>query len=251
VGKWILMVENNCNDPAHEDEFNESYNKIHAPDVLQVPGWYKMTRYVDIEPPEHWYNLPFMNKGKSKYLAIWEVEADDIDAAMKAHSDFMAIKRAQGRSVKHMQRIAGEVYKQIFEAEQKGVKPAKGKNRWILMVENNCNDPAHEDEFNEIYNNIHIPDVLEIPGWVRARRFVDIEPPEHWYDLPFMNKGKSKYLAIYEIVADDIDAAMKAHSDHMNIKRAQGRSPKYMQRVAGEVYKQIFQLEEDKTKKIR
>jgi hypothetical protein len=32
-------------------------------------------------------------------------------------------------------------------------------------------DPAHEDEFNRWYNDEHLPERLEIPGYVSARRF--------------------------------------------------------------------------------
>ena len=32
-------------------------------------------------------------------------------------------------------------------------------------------DPAHEDEFNRWYNDEHLPERLEILGYVSARRF--------------------------------------------------------------------------------
>jgi hypothetical protein len=69
--------------------------------------------------------------------------------------------------------------------------------------------PDKEQEFNEFYDRIHVPDVLASPGWVAAQRYrltseqrPDQSPP--W-----------KYLAIYEIKRPDGDilAALKQRPD--------------------------------------
>jgi hypothetical protein len=49
-------------------------------------------------------------------------------------------------------------------------------------------DPAHEDEFNHWYNDEHLPERLEIPGYVSARRF-KLEEGE----------GVLRYLCIWEL----------------------------------------------------
>ena len=49
-------------------------------------------------------------------------------------------------------------------------------------------DPAHEDEFNRWYNDEHLPERLEIPGYVSARRF-KLEEGE----------GVLRYLCIWEL----------------------------------------------------
>ena len=49
-------------------------------------------------------------------------------------------------------------------------------------------DPAHDDEFNRWYNEEHLPERLEIPGYVSARRF-KLEEGE----------GVLKYLCIWEL----------------------------------------------------
>ena len=43
---------------------------------------------------------------------------------------------------------------------------------WVNLVETNC-DPAREDEYNDWYERMHIPDILQTAGFVRARRFVN------------------------------------------------------------------------------
>jgi hypothetical protein len=57
-----------------------------------------------------------------------------------------------------------------------------------------------EDEFNEWYSTVHLPEVLEMPGFVSGQRFKLLDP-EH-LDGP-------RYLAVYEIESDDIDATIQ------------------------------------------
>jgi len=49
-------------------------------------------------------------------------------------------------------------------------------------------DPAHEDDFNRWYNEEHLPERLEIPGYVSARRFKLAE-----------GEGVLQYLCIWEL----------------------------------------------------
>lgn len=71
--------------------------------------------------------------------------------------------------------------------------------RGVMVVETSPVDPSREDDFNDWYTNAHLPELLAVPGFVRARRFkVTGEPAE----------GRHRYLAIYEIEADDLSAPL-------------------------------------------
>ena len=61
-----------------------------------------------------------------------------------------------------------------------------------------------EDEFNEWYNTHHIPDVLNVPGFVSAQRFGIAEA-----QMGGEKSGAYKYLALYEIETDDIAGVLK------------------------------------------
>ena len=50
----------------------------------------------------------------------------------------------------------------------------------------------------EWYDSIHVPDVLSTPGFVSARR----------YKAKDLRDGRGMYLAIYEILTDDIEATL-------------------------------------------
>jgi hypothetical protein len=52
--------------------------------------------------------------------------------------------------------------------------------------------PAHmEEEWNDWYNWVYIPDYLTVPGVIRARRFMAVE-------------GQPKYLTVYEFERPDV-----------------------------------------------
>jgi hypothetical protein len=61
-----------------------------------------------------------------------------------------------------------------------------------------------EAEFNEWYDKHHIPDVINVPGFVSGQRF-------RLADSQFGGEGSQayKYLALYEIETDDIAATIK------------------------------------------
>ena len=101
--------------------------------------------------------------------------------------------------------------------------------KWLLVVETNCNDATREAVFNNWYDNIHLPDVLETPGFIRATRYENTDTPE----------GRGKFLATYEIETDDIKQTMKAMGENLGKKRAEGRMIGLIELVSSGYYKQI------------
>ncbi|HLI80701.1 MAG TPA: hypothetical protein VKV03_12010 [Candidatus Binataceae bacterium] len=61
-----------------------------------------------------------------------------------------------------------------------------------------------EDEFNEWYDKHHVPDVINVPGFVSGQRFKLAD--SHFGGEP---SKAYKYLAVYEIETDDIAATLK------------------------------------------
>jgi hypothetical protein len=77
-----------------------------------------------------------------------------------------------------------------------------------------------EDEFNEWYDNVHLPEVLATPGMRSAQRFALLET-EITHNSP-MPKPAQRYLLVYELEGD-ADAIMAKISEavangemHMN-----------------------------------
>jgi hypothetical protein len=63
----------------------------------------------------------------------------------------------------------------------------KGNGMFLVFADV---DPTYEEEFNAWYNTEHLGDLLNLPGFLDAARYV-------------ANKGGPKYLAVYELASAD------------------------------------------------
>ena len=71
----------------------------------------------------------------------------------------------------------------------------------IMVVQSDPADPSREDEYNDWYDNTHVPEICAVPGFVSARRYKVHRPAVGGDGSP-----APAYLAIYEIDADDLMA---------------------------------------------
>ncbi len=99
--------------------------------------------------------------------------------------------------------------------------------RWLYMIHSNCADPARETEFNQWYDQVHIPDVLTTPGFLRAWRFENHKP----------GPGEGKFVAAYEIESDDIDSTLAVLMADVAQRRAQGRSSPLLKVTGRNLYR--------------
>tara|TARA_R110002020_G_scaffold184947_2_gene382336 strand:- start:51180 stop:51491 length:312 start_codon:yes stop_codon:yes gene_type:complete len=60
-----------------------------------------------------------------------------------------------------------------------------------LMVVTAQVDTAVEDEWNHWYDTVHLPEILDCPGFLDARRYVT------------ESDGKREYITIYELLSPD------------------------------------------------
>lgn len=74
---------------------------------------------------------------------------------------------------------------------------------WFYMVKTRSTDPAQEAEFNAWYDDIDIPDVLDVPGFMRARRGQQQSIAE--FPQLDLRETEGKYVALYDIETADID----------------------------------------------
>jgi hypothetical protein len=73
---------------------------------------------------------------------------------------------------------------------------------------------GHEDEYNKWYNEQHAPDVVAIPGFVTAQRFVKTDLPLY----RMVDLQVPKYLVIYKIVTGDLEAVFKEVARRLETK---------------------------------
>jgi hypothetical protein len=73
--------------------------------------------------------------------------------------------------------------------------------RHILVVMTNAVE-GKEQEFNDWYSNVHLGEVVAIPGFISAQRY-------KLADSEIAGENEYDYLAIYEIEAESVDVALK------------------------------------------
>ena len=74
--------------------------------------------------------------------------------------------------------------------------------RYMFLVLTNATE-GRDDEFNDWYNNRHLPDVLAVEGFVAAQRYkmAELDPPQ---------TSGHHYMALYEVEAEDLAKANQA-----------------------------------------
>ena len=79
VAKHVLMVLTNAKD-GQEEEFNSWYTEVHLKDVLKVDGFVAAQRFEQADQQ-------LGEKGPHRYLAIYEVETEDLQQTLKQLSE--------------------------------------------------------------------------------------------------------------------------------------------------------------------
>lgn len=105
--------------------------------------------------------------------------------------------------------------------------------KYLLFAFSDCKDPKKEKEFNDWYDNMHMPDMLEVPGFIRATRWVSADKKENEI---------RKYLAMYELESDDLDEFNEKMRERGMWTFQQGRFsdlPKFDPDNVPRIYRQI------------
>ena len=114
MARTVFIVFSNCTDPAREQEFNDWYNDVHLPDILETPHFVAATRYELAGEPR---------EGQGKYLAVYEIDNDDVDAAAAAIRQTIASTHERGRRTDTLQALGGGYYRPIFSLDAHPAEP--------------------------------------------------------------------------------------------------------------------------------
>ncbi len=163
--------------PEMEEEFNAWYDTEHLPERLSIPGFLSAKRWVARD----------LNPGEGRYLATYELENPDVlnTPEYLAHvGDHLSpwSKRCLGKAVLFR--------RWACEAIAPG-KPRPSKPGRFLFVAIGDTPEEHEAEFNQWYDQEHIPLLSAVPGVISARRFKD-------------PAGNPRYLALYELAEPSV-----------------------------------------------
>lgn len=173
MAKGILLVGFDFTN-AHEDEFHDWYDLEHVPERQRVPGFGRCERWISTANPK---------QAVATYdLDSLAVLASDAYRAIAFENLSVWSKRVTAMCTRLI-RFDGE---QILPGDADSPPGAGG-----LLV-NAMNVAAdHEAEFNDWYNNEHIPALSAVPGVMAARRFRD-------------PTGTHRYLALYHLATAEV-----------------------------------------------
>ncbi|HZT87596.1 MAG TPA: hypothetical protein VFA12_06480 [Stellaceae bacterium] len=175
MAKGILIAAMNIAHAA-EDEFHDWYDTEHVPERERVPGFLLCRRWLGASDPKisvATYDLEKADVLKSApYQAI---AADNLSPWSK---------RVTSR-VERLMRFEGE---QILPGDLLPPADAAGLLLNAMNVE-----PAFEAEFNDWYDNEHVPALAAVPGVLCARRFRAVS-------------ANRRYVALYHLVSPDVQA---------------------------------------------
>lgn len=139
---------------AHEDEFHDWYDREHVPERLGVPGFINAERWIDQQNPK-------------VHVATYDLESVGVLAspayrAVGGDNQTVWTKRVTAMCGRIM-RFEGE---QLVPGDQAAPGGAGG-----LLVASMTPDPDAEAEFNDWYDNEHLPNLCAVPGVLGGRRF--------------------------------------------------------------------------------
>ena len=101
MSRWIVAIEANLEDPSMENELNAWYEDVHVADVLEF-GCLSVTRLRNRAPAD----------GQGTFVALYEMETEDVDQSVKDIEAFMANK---GKFSGKLTRAARNYYQILSE----------------------------------------------------------------------------------------------------------------------------------------
>jgi antibiotic biosynthesis monooxygenase (ABM) superfamily enzyme len=160
--------------PEQEEEFNAWYNTEHIQQITSIPGFINGRRYMALE-------------GVPKYLALYELHDETVTAGQELQRILANPTpwSARMRTFYQEHRIRN-TYRLIFTAGE-----APDKEAPYLYVVKTDIPAAIESDFNNWYDQEHVPALATVPGCFRARRFLAVE-------------GQPKYMAVYDIEPPEV-----------------------------------------------
>lgn len=185
--------------PDREAEWNNWYNNAYIPARLEIPGFLAIRRFevskgfpqeLIVPGPKYLTLIELASTGvltSKSYLRLCDKEASALSGNFET-----AMAALPG--------LSGGVYDQIYPAEGEYEIPPDAK--YLHAVGHADLPPEIDDEYNEWYVTEHIPSLMEIPGYLAARRFR--RTGGEFRIVPGIHLTGPQYLAFYDITSTSI-----------------------------------------------
>ena len=204
--RTIALEYISINDALLESEFLRWYQAIHFSEWLKTDGIAAVTLYRNLKE-----NL---KEDQPRYLAVYRLDTDDPRAVVSTITQKLLSDGLKSLQLGIWDFLA--LRTSIREPLRPPSRLPDGMPEALLVVPTICADPAREKEFNDWYLYTHFHDILTTPGLIQAYRYRNLKAQPR--------TDEAKYLALYEIDADDPAAVVRQiEHDDRTIRIPQGR----------------------------
>lgn len=193
--KGVLITISDCVSADQEAAYNEWYEKVLIPKIQELDFIGDAYRYTNVQA-----DTPLF-AGRPKYLALFDINAEDMYKAFEAIRAKEDELKAEGKYFEGHVPVYNTVYERFVEPYMTPGKIPENPVEGVYIVMNYCADPAKEDEFNDWYTNKHCPDTCKCGNWDTANRYILVDPAHPTYHQP-------PYLSIYETTKDPLVARL-------------------------------------------
>lgn len=203
---WLMMVTTENTDPARASEFNDWYDNIDIPDVLEVPGYERARRGAEEHIAE--YSAGTRERAPAKYVALYDIKSRAID---KTIIDMLMASWGMEKShhSTDLLKVTERVYFRQYGPVRARSSPEHPKaNQYIYMARFDCcRDPNAARAFNAWYDSKYVPAVLASPGFTRIARYKLYRVlMDHPVQIP-------EFLSVLELSADSAAQAVQDVSE--------------------------------------
>jgi hypothetical protein len=160
-----------------EDEFNKWYVEEHLADVLSLPGVLSAARYEAV-------------RSGPKHLAVYELESTQVveSEAMKnrQHTPWTLRMYPPANAANFIQNVYEMIYPDKLTDETANADFAP-----VLQIGRMAISPQNEEEWNQWYSGVFVPNFEKVDGCIRGRR---------WRAY----RGTPKYSVMYELEDENV-----------------------------------------------
>jgi hypothetical protein len=192
---WLMMVSTENTDPSRASEFNDWYDHVDIPDVLEVPGYERARR--GVEESIAGYSSGATERTPAKYVALYDIKSRAID---KTIIDMLMASWGMEKShhSTDLLKVTERVYFRQYGAIRARLNPdpSKGNEYLYLARFNCCRNPSAARDFDAWYNSKYAAAVLASSGFTRIARYKLYRVlMDHPVEMP-------EFLSILELTAD-------------------------------------------------
>ena len=216
-GTGLLMVWSEV-PPELEEDFNRWYNEEHLAERLSVPGVLNAARYE-------------ATTSGPKHLACYELESAEV---LETEEYTKYLRNPTEWTKRVSPSVIGTTYvRNVYQmVHPSKVTPEIAQNDMAAALQIGRMDIPKEieDEWNEWYNSVYVPNYEKVPGCIRGRRYRAVS-------------GEPSYLTVYEFEHERVSQSQE-WTVQQNIDPRNAEMRAAMLHVPGSpgIWKKTFQL---------